>query len=116
MAATTYDDPRTYLKFLKAKCVEEIKEKEGCGCEGENSCEKCEDDDCSCCKPGTVAVYDEKDNHLGCLTPNDAELFQKNTYTCEEGYVKLIKTSDGSFLGCVSESEFATLYPIVNPA
>jgi hypothetical protein len=117
MAATEYSDPRAYLKFLKKKCTEELEEtKSPCGCNsaGGESCNDCSDD-CSCCPAGTVGVYDEKGNHLGCLTPNDAELFQKNTFTCDEGYVKLIKTSDGSFLGCVSEDSFADLYTKVNP-
>lgn len=116
MAATTYDDKIKYLAFLKKKCVSELEEtkKPGCGCVEEESCDQCEDE-CSCCPTGTVGVYDDKGNHLGCLTPNDAELFQKNTYTCDDGYVKLINTSTGAFLGCVSEDEFGTLYPIVNP-
>lgn len=124
MAATTYSDPKTYLPYRKKS-----KKDEGCGCgkkkhhDHEEDCEckecqecGCEDKKCGCCPPGLVAVYDDSGNQTACLTPNDAELYQKNTFTCEDGYVKLIRTSDSSFLGCVSEKEFETLYPIVNPA
>jgi hypothetical protein len=111
-----YTDPKEYLKFKSAS---------GCGC-GEtstdpcNDCNDCKDNDCSCCPPGLVAIYDDKGAHTGCVTANDAELYQKNTFTCQDGYVKLCKVSKDtgeviSFLGCVSETEFAALYTAVNP-
>lgn len=108
MAATTYTDPKEYLKFLKDKCHEHDHSHTPCdGCNG--------DEKCSCCPPGLIAIFDDEGNHTGCVSANDAELYKKNTFTCQDGYVKLFKESDGTFLGCVTESEFATLYPIVNP-
>jgi len=118
MAATIYDAPINYLPFLPRE------EKEGgCGCSKHKDhkhedCEECqcqEDDDCSCCPPGLVAVFDDKGNNLGCLTPNDAELYAKNTYTCDDGYVKVIKTSDGTFYGCVAAADFIAINAAVNP-
>lgn len=106
-----YTDPKEYLKF---------KSTSGCGC-GEtstdpcNDCIDCKENDCSCCPPGLVAIYGGEGAHLGCVTANDAEQYQKNTFTCEEGYVKLFRNSTGEFLGCVSETEFVTLYGTVNP-
>lgn len=104
-----YTDPKEYMKFQSSK---------DCGDHHhESKCEGCSDQEekCSCCPPGLVAVYDDKGNQLSCLTPNDAEQFQKNTFTCQDGYVKLFRNSTGEFLGCVSESEFVTMYNAVNP-
>ncbi len=115
-----YTDPKEYLKF---------KSTSGCGC-GETSTDPCndcsggcDDNDCSCCPPGLIAIYDDKGNHTGCVTANDAELYQKNTFTCQDGYVKLFRLNLQSdktltaaeFLGCVSESEFVAMYNAVNP-
>ena len=111
-----YTDPKEYLKFQSS----------GCGCDGASTdpckdcSEGCDDKDCSCCPPGLVAIYDDKGNHTGCVTANDAELYQKNTFTCQDGYVKLCKVNKDTgevlnFLGCVSESEFAALFTAVNP-
>lgn len=105
-----YTDPKEYLKFGTS----------GCGC-GEtstdpcNDCTDCKDNDCSCCPPGLVAIYDDKGAHTGCVTANDAELYQKNTFTCKDGYVKLFRNKTGEFLGCVSETEFVVMYNAVNP-
>lgn len=107
MAVTEYTDPKEYIKFLTEKCKQESSDCEGCS-------EDCSDDKCSCCPPGLVAIYDENNNHVGCLTPGDAELYQKNTFKCEDGYVKLIKTTTGDFLGCISESEFVTIFNAIN--
>lgn len=104
-----YTDPKEYMKFQG---------NEGCGDKHHHSpCEGCPDQEqkCSCCPPGLVAVYDDKGNHLSCLTANDAEQFQKNTFTCQDGYVKLFRNQTGEFLGCVSEGEFTTMYNAVNP-
>jgi hypothetical protein len=110
--ATDYTNPQEYMKFLKRKCLESHSENSPCeGCK-----EGCAEENCSCCPPGLVAVYDDKGNHTGCLTPNDAELYKKNSYTCEEGFVKLFRNATGEFLGCVSEDNFATLYSSTNPA
>jgi hypothetical protein len=105
-----YTDPKEYLKFGTS----------GCGC-GETStdpcsdCNDCKENDCSCCPPGLVAIYDDKGAHTGCVTANDAELYQKNTFTCQDGYVKLFRNTTGEFLGCVSEAEFVVMYTAVNP-
>jgi hypothetical protein len=105
-----YDDKQVYAKYLKKKCLEEAHG----GCEGCN--EGCDDNDCSCCPPGLVGVYDEKGVHQGCLTPNDAELYGKSTFNCPEGYVVLIQTATaGEVYSCVSESEFAAIYAALNP-
>ena len=105
MAATTYDSQRDYIKFLKHKAI-----KEG-GC---HDCPDGEGKDCGCCPPGLVSVFDEAGRHQGCLSPNDAELLQKSVVVCDQGYVKLIRNSDGEFLGCVSEDKFEELYESVN--
>lgn len=97
-----YTNQEEYLKFLKKKCLDE----------GEG-CNDCGDDaKCTCCPVGLVAVYDDKGTHIGCLTPNDAELYNKNNFRCQDGYVVLIQ---GAILSCVSESEFKEIYPLINP-
>jgi hypothetical protein len=108
MAATTYTDQQQYAKFQKKGCGEHG-HSEGCGCKGESS------KDCGCCPPGLIATYDDEGRQTGCVTPNDAELYYQNIFTCKDGYVKLIRESDGKVLGCVSEEEFPTLYALVNP-
>lgn len=107
MSATTYTDQQQYIKFLHKKACQEHSSE--CGCEDK------EKPICGCCPAGLVSVYDDKSQQLACLTPNDAELFKKNTLTCQDGYVKLIVTATGEFLGCVSEAKYAELYAIVNP-
>lgn len=109
---SSYTDPKEYLKFLKGKCMGEMHH-HGSPCEECNG--DCNDPKCSCCPPGLVAIYDDKGNHAGCLTPYDAELYQKNTFTCADGYIKLVNNATGAVLGCVTESEFADLYNVVNP-
>lgn len=105
-----YNENQVYAKYLKKKCLEE-----GSGCQ-EGCSDGCDDAKCSCCPAGLVAVYDDKGVHQGCLTPTDAELFHTNTFTCQDGYVKLYKTGTPDvFLGCVSETEFVALYTAVNP-
>lgn len=103
-----------YANYLKRQVLSGGKG--GCGCEGSSHEDSCCDDkkDCSCCPPGLVGVWDDKGNNLGCLTPADAELYTINTYECADGYAKLMNNTTGDFLGCVSESQFATLYPLVN--
>jgi len=100
-----YDPQTAYAKYLKKKCSS------GCG---ESSCK---DQECTCCPAGLVAVYDENGKHIACLTPNDAQEYTDATMKCQPGYVKLYKNSPTEvFIGCVSESEFVTLYQTVNPA
>lgn len=109
MAATTYTNQQEYAKFQNKGCGEHG-HSEGC------RCHKSDSKDCGCCPPGLVAVYDEEGHQTACLTPNDAELYYKDTVMCKSGYVKLVRESDGKVLGCVSEEEFPTLYALVNPA
>ena len=66
-------------------------------------------DTCECCPPGLVAVFDECGNKAGCLTPHDAEHYNKNKHTCGEGYMKLVDPNTGDFLGCVTPEEASTL-------
>jgi hypothetical protein len=110
--ATEYTSQQEYAKFLKKKLSSEGSS----GCEGckegchEGNCEE----ECSCCPVGLVAIYNDKGQHLGCLTPNDAEIYNRETIVCEGGYVKLYKNSNGEFFGCVSEDAFADLYETIN--
>ena|ERR1700743_338375 len=130
MAATTYSDPSAYRvytlggkkrKHKKCGCggkpqgeeiCDECEKKEPCGCDD------CQDKDkkCGCCPPGLVSVFDDNDEFIGCLTPNDAELYVKNSLKCNDGFGKLYRTSDGEFLGCFNAADYATLYALVNPA
>lgn len=107
-----YQDNQTYAKYLKKKCIEE-----GHGHHHDHgNCTDCDENKCTCCPPGLVAVYDDKGVHQGCLTPADAEEFHTNTFTCIDGYVKLYKEgTPAQFLGCVSQTEFVALYAAVNP-
>jgi hypothetical protein len=112
MAATTYDEQREYTKFLKKKAMhsEHGHHHEGC-----SDCDEKNDNDyCECCPPGLIAVYDDQNTRLGCLTPNDAELFNKNTFRCQDGYLRLIRIADGEFFGCVSEENFKDIYDNIN--
>lgn len=110
MAATEYTDPKTYIPFSNND--------NDCGC-GKEDCDECSscgnEDDCSCCPVGLVSIQDDNGTNIGCLTPNDAELFEKNTFKCNDGYVKLMRNSTGEFLGCVTEANFPDLYTQVNP-
>lgn len=107
-----YQDPKVYAKYLKDKCVEESSHSHKHG-----GCSDCnEEDKCSCCEPGLVAVYDDNGHHTGCLVPEDAEELHASTFTCQDGYIKLYKEGTPNvFLGCVSESEFVAAYAAVNP-
>lgn len=103
-----YDPSTAYAKYLKKKCVEETCSDCSDGCSG------CSDtSECSCCPAGLVAVVDENGKAAGCLTPNDAALYNAEK-PCQPGYAKLYVTATETFLGCVSESEFAALYAAVN--
>jgi hypothetical protein len=103
-----YSDQFEYLKFLKSKCQEE----DDCG----GGCHECkETDDCGCCPPGLVSVFNKSGKHVGCLTPNDAEIYQENiSKLCQSGYVALYNYTTGAFLGCVTEAEFPALNTSVN--
>lgn len=107
MAATEYTDQQQYAKFQNKGCKEHGHD--NCGCE-----KKC-DEECGCCPPGLISVPDSTGKNVACLTPNDAELYYKNSFVCGPGYVKLVRNSTGEVLGCVSETEYAALYTLVNP-
>ena len=108
-----YTDQKEYRKFLKGKCCENETVESNCG-DCSDGCS--EDSECSCCPAGLVAIYDDKGQHRGCLTPNDAEEWHKTNFTCLNGYVKLYKEgATPEFLGCVPSSEFSEIYLSVNP-
>lgn len=105
---TGYSVYRDYALLLKKKCSEESSEggcSEGCG----GCSEGCEEQ-CGCCPAGLVAIEDGDGKHIGCLTPNDANLFMVNAYKCPSGYVKVLSVSGGvtTFIGCLTPSEYAT--------
>jgi hypothetical protein len=102
-----YESNQVYAKYLSTGSSSDS----GCSdCNGNSSSEEC-----SCCPPGLVAVFDENGVAQGCLTPSDAELWMASR-PCKDGYVKLYKNSPTeTFLGCVSQEEFAALYAAVNP-
>lgn len=114
-----YSDGRQYTKYLKNKCLESTLP----GDLPTSGCSDCGDsngscDDCGCCPVGLVAVYDENNQHIACLSPDDAEQYNTNNTKCQPGFVKLYKNTPtpAVFLGCVSESEYAALYATVNPS
>lgn len=109
MAATNYTNQQDYLKFISGKS------KKSCSCHGDCGCEK-KEENCGCCPVGLVGVYDDKGQFLSCMTPNDAELYTKNTAKCQDGYVMLINNTTGEKLGCVSQDQYAALNEDINGA
>jgi len=110
-----YDSSQVYAKYL-ANNPDASSSSTGCtscGSSSSSTC-SCSTDKCSCCEEGLVAVYNDNGDHIGCLTPNDAELFIKSSYTCEDGFIRLVNTA-GDFLGCVTSADYAALYQLVNP-
>lgn len=90
-----YDDSNSvYSKYQTSGTSEEGND---CGC-GTSS-------DCSCCPTGTVGVYSEDGEHVGCLTPNDAELYNNALINPPEGFVKVFDPTTGAYLGAMSPSE-----------
>lgn len=100
-----YTDQQEYAKHLKNKACEETS----------SSCPSgsAEESDCSCCPPGLVAVYDANNTHVACLTPNDAQQYNKEL-PCLPGSIKMFQGD--VYIGCVSEGEYAALYAVLNPA
>lgn len=84
-----FDAQSSYAKFQS-----------GCSCEGDCKCGKSQD--CGCCPIGTVAVTDECGKHIGCLSPNDAQLLKISQHIPTEGYVKLFHPTTGIYLGDVT--------------
>lgn len=82
------------------------------------------------CPPGLVAVLDCDGNHVGCLSPNDAEVYRNATLAPAEGYTKVYHPTTGEFLGAMSvddacklldcvngeahESDFVVVYPLLD--
>ena len=107
MTATAYTNQQEYIKYNQKK--KHSDHDHGCDC---HECK--ESKDCGCCPVGMIAIYDDKSLFIGCVTPNDAELYKKNIITCEEGFIKLIRNEDGEFMGCVSEENFHDIYVVIN--
>lgn len=107
MTATAYTEQQEYIKYNQKKKHDHSSD---CGC---NECSG-SSEDCGCCPVGMVAQYDDKGQFLGCLTPNDAELYKKNSLVCQDGFIKLIRNEDGEFMGCVSEENFHDIYVVIN--
>ena len=85
-----FDAQSSYAKFQTS----------GCSCKGECKCGKSQD--CGCCPVGTVAVTDDCGKHVGCLSPNDAQLLKISQHIPIEGYVKLFHPTTGIYLGDVT--------------
>lgn len=106
-----YSLNRAYALALKNKCKEESSDggcSDGCSdCNG--GCNDCKED-CGCCPAGLVAIEDSDGKHIGCLTPNDADLFMARTYKCPAGYVKVTSGVGVAavFVGCLTPAEYAT--------
>lgn len=71
---------------------------------------------CQCCQDGLVAVYNSDGKYIGCLTPADAQEYNTNNVYCTQGFLALYKAgSPATFIGCVSQDDFLTLYQALNP-
>jgi hypothetical protein len=89
-----YDDNAVYAKYIGAKSSEN----------GDGGC--CTSvEECSCCEPGTVGVFDENGKHLGCLTPNDAQEYANGIIEPPEGYVKVLDPNTGEYLGNLTPAQ-----------
>lgn len=66
--------------------------------------------DCGCCPPGLVEQRDAEGKFLGCVTPNDAQVYMATTYKCPDGYIRLLD-SEGNFQGCVSVADYLEMNP-----
>lgn len=65
--------------------------------------------ECSCCPPGLVEQPGPDGKTIGCLTPNDSEIYMANVYRCPDGFVRYVK--DGIFIGCVTVEDLLLLNP-----
>jgi len=100
-----YDDQSTYNKHLS----------DDCECpKGECTCNN--NEDCGCCPPGLVQVFDDCGKAAGCLTPNDAEEYNNGKETCAEGYVKMFHPVTNKYMGCVSTEDALALITALTPA
>ena len=103
-----YDNQTTYNKFNSKGCTCEDKEHCTCGHKKDHDDCGCKDDDkCGCCPVGLVSVEDTNSKNVGCLSPNDAALYMQNTYKCADGYVRVVDSISGVFIGCLTAADFA---------
>lgn len=100
-----YDLQSEYIKHLS----------DDCECpKGECTCNKT-DDDCGCCPPGLVQVFDLCGKPAGCLTPNDAEEYNNGKLECPEGFVKTFHPVSGKYLGCLAPADAESLITLLTP-
>lgn len=92
-----YNNNSDYLKYQVKSSVGDSSSTD-CGCDSSNS-------ECSCCPTGTVAVYNDDGSHSGCLTPNDAEIYNNSKIVPPEGYVKTFHPATGAYLGAMSVAD-----------
>lgn len=90
-----YDDSNSVYSKYATSSSETTGEDCGCGTS----------DDCSCCPTGTVGVYSEDGAHVGCLTPNDAEIYNNALIDPPEGFVKVYDPTTGKYLGAMSPDQ-----------
>ena len=112
MAFTTWDPKAKYR----------IQESCNCGCVTPDQCtcahghkeEHCCDEEanggCGCPPAGLVAVKNGDGSFSGFLTPNDAQGFMNNIYSCPPGYIKDLD-ADGNFRSCILPSDYIILHP-----
>ena len=71
------------------------------------SCSSCCTDGASC-PVGHVAIYDENQSFAGCVTPQEATIYNNDKVQCSAGYAKLIDPNSGEFLACMLVGDLAT--------
>jgi hypothetical protein len=71
------------------------------------SCSSCCTDGASC-PVGHVAIYDENQSFAGCVTPQEATIYNNDKVQCPAGYAKLIDPNSGEFLACMLVSSLAS--------
>ena len=98
----TYDERSVYNKYPLTSNSDD----DGC-CNSDT-------DDCSCCPPGLLAVYNEDGVHEGCITPNDAEEYKNSTHIPAEGYVKVYDPVSGEYLGDLPPSQAIELLDYIS--
>jgi len=98
-----FDDQSTYSKF-QADCDEN-----DCGCSSSS-------DDCGCCPPGLVSVTDDCGKNIGCLSPNDASLYEITTHIPPTGYIKAFDPVTGAYLGDLTPEAYIDYLAASNPA